>query len=155
MGAVAAVEDIEWEASGEAIDDFADVGEGVMDFRHIAFDHDVGEAAGGAEGLDIIFGGLGVALVAEGEGLMEKEIGGFGGDVDESIGGERLEEGAGFADAAEIFAKDGGADLGDGREFFVGAMIEEIEGLETGVGLAEANRRKVRKIRHEDGKGYE
>ena len=155
MGAVAAVEDIEWEASGEAVDDFADVGEGVMDFRHIAFDHDVGEAAGGAEGLDIIFGGLGVALVAEGEGLMEKEIGGFGGDVDESIGGERLEEGAGFADAAEIFAKDGGADLGDGREFFVGAMIEEIEGLETGVGLAEANRRKVRKIRHEDEKGYE
>ena len=126
-----------------------------MDFRHIAFDHDVGEAAGGAESLDIIFGGLGVALVAEGEGLMEEEIGGFGGDFDEGIGGERLEEGAGFADAAEIFAKDCGADLGDGGEFFVGAMIEEIEGLETGVGLAEANRRKVRKIRHEDGKGYE
>ena len=126
-----------------------------MDFRHIAFDHDVGEAAGGAESLDIIFGGLGVALVAEREGLMEKEVGGFSGDVDESIRGERLEESAGFADAAEIFAKDSGSDLGDGGEFFVGAMIEEIEGLETGVGLAEANRGNVRKIRHEDGKGYE
>jgi hypothetical protein len=63
--------------AGKAVEDFSEVGQGVMDLRHVAPDHDVRKAAGAGKGRDVLIGGLGMSFVPERQGAVEEKFTGL------------------------------------------------------------------------------
>lgn len=123
-----------------------------MDLLHVPADHDMRESAGGGKRGDIVCGRLGVALIAEGDGSVEEDVTGFGGDFEELLDGEGLEGSAGGGDFLEVFTDDPGIDGADLGAGFAGAMIGDRDFVEAFVGAAEAEDGEMWEKTH-DGRG--
>ncbi len=64
------------QAAAQSPENGAHMGESIVDFGHVAPDHDMRQAAGGGERLEVLLGGLCLPFVAEGQGAFQKEFAG-------------------------------------------------------------------------------
>jgi len=145
----ASVEDGQVEASGKTIQDGLHVNQGVADAGHVAIHHHVRQAAGGGERFEIFARGLGVALVAEGEGGVREKVGGLCADGDELRGRQTVQGSSSIRGARKIFAQDTGVDLADEGADGAGAVIFNLGLIEATVRFSPAKGGEMRDRRHE------
>ena len=122
------------------------MGQGVVDLDHVTPHHDLWQAAGGGEGLDVLRSTLDVAPVAARQLAVEKPFTGFGRNGDELLDGKLLKRGARLGDPPQVFAEDARVDLADHRHGLAGEMMTDFGLIEAFVGFASAQSRQMREI---------
>ena len=84
------IKDGEVEPTGESVEHFRHVGQGVMNFRHVPLHHHMGQSAGAAEGFDVLVGALGVASVSQRQRAVKEQVAGLGAHGHELGDGEMI-----------------------------------------------------------------
>ncbi len=124
---MAAVEDGEVEAAGEAVEDGPDPVEDAADLLHVPAHEDVGQAGRGRELPHVLLGRLGD--VAQGQRVVHERKGGAGADIPEVSRGERIE----------------------GRAHRRLPLLQQVAAHEAGVRLGQLDERLPRaEVRHAD-----
>ena len=113
--AQAAIEDSEVEATRQAVQNGPHLPQSRGDLLHVPPHHDKGQTACRGEGLDILLGRLRVALVAQGQRLVQEKARSLMADFQQSITGELHECGARLTDARQVLADDTRVDLAEPR----------------------------------------